>query len=278
MLQDSFHTHCPYDVPYYCVYSAMDSAPHTHTDFYEFLFCTNGSFRNTNHNEKTILPTNSLLFFVPGESHALEVNEPNSAHYAFLVRKEYFEEYLKKYCAQHGIQMNITDIPPIVEKELSGFQMTYLSRLASTVAYVTTTEYCSIATHFLDSLLFAILIDLPSSDHLNTESYAVDLRRRLDNYHSLDQEVNELCSTYPFSTYTLSNHFKKLTGYTIVEYRNIKRMEYAAHLLSNEKLSVAAAANSVNISNLSYFAKQFKKQFGMTPKQYQLLNSKNKKN
>jgi AraC-like DNA-binding protein len=111
---------------------------------------------------------------------------------------------------------------------------------------------------------------------IDIHGYAVDLQKRLDNYHSLDQNLSVLYSNYPISPYTISNQFKKLTGYTVVEYRNIKRMEYAAHLLANENLSVASIANQMNISNLSYFAKQFKMQFGMSPKQYQLLKRKKK--
>ena len=270
MSLSTFHDHCPYDIPYYCVYSAMDCTHHVHEDFYEFIFVTSGSFCNVMKNGTTICETDLLLFFHPGESHKLVVNETNASHYAFIIKKDYFQ----KYCALHNNPQTLSDIPSFVTKKLSGFQMTYLSQLASTLAYITLPSSTSVATHVLDILLFVLLNNVPASELLNIQSYAVDLRNRLDNYHSLEQSLTELYTNYPISSYTVSNHFKKLTGYTVVEYRNIKRMEYAAHLLANEKLSVASIANLMNISNLSYFAKQFKKQFGMTPKQYQLLHRK----
>ena len=274
MSLSTFHDHCPYDIPYYCVYSAMDTAYHIHEDFYEFIFVTSGSFRNIMKDKTAICETDLLLFFHPGESHEFVINEATASHYAFIVKKEYFEDYLKKYCALHSGTHAPSDIPSFVAKKLSGFQMTYLSQLASTIAYITSPGSVSTATHLLDILLFILLNDVPASEFLNTKSYAVDLRSRLDNYHSLEQSLAELYSNYPISSYTVSSHFKQLTGYTVVEYRNVKRMEYAAHLLVNEKLSVTSIANLMNISNLSYFAKQFKKQFGLTPKQYQLRHKK----
>ena len=56
----------------------------------------------------------------------------------------------------------------------------------------------------------------------------------------------------------------------MTEYRNKRRMEYAAHLLGKEAYTVSKVADILHITCQSYFIKQFKKQFGMTPKQYQL--------
>jgi len=273
----TFYEHCPYDISCYCVYSAIDCAQHMHKDFYEFTFVTNGSFLNLNQYGEMICKTNLLLFFQPGESHSLKVHDPNGAHYSFIIKKDFFEDYFKDYCSKHGIVQQLSDIPTFFTKKLPGFQMTYLSHIANTIAYVTTSDLFSVTTHFLDTLLFVLLSDVHSGEILGTQSYAVDLRNRFDNYNSLDLDLPELYSSYPISSYTISNYFKKLTGHSVVEYRNIKRMEYAAHLLTNENLPVSAIANLMNISNLSYFAKQFKKQFGITPKQYQLLYRKKNK-
>ena len=80
---------------------------------------------------------------------------------------------------------------------------------------------------------------------------------------------------YPVSSTTLIRDFKKLTGKTIVQYRNAKRMEYAAQLLEEENYPITMIANMLNISSLGYFSKQFQSYYGMTPKQYQLRYRKN---
>ena len=60
----------------------------------------------------------------------------------------------------------------------------------------------------------------------------------------------------------------------MLEYRNKKKMEYAAHLLQKDNYSVSSVADKLKISCQSYFIRQFKKQFGVTPKQYQMLYRK----
>ena len=268
----TYDEQCTYNVPFYCIYSALNSVEHLHSDFYEFCLFTNGSYRSIRDNSVTICRTGHLLFFRPGEAHSLEINESNATHYAFIVKKSFFEEYFHTYCSQRNIKKEISDIPTYISKELSGFQLTYLSQLASAVAYTTSSKHRTINLHFFDTLLFTCLESIPTGTYFGVDLYASDLRRRFDNYHSLDTEITTLYNDYPIASCTLSNQFKKITGYTIVEYRNMKRIEYAAHLLIKENYQITEVANIVNIPNLSYFAKQFKKQFGMSPKQYQKKN------
>ena len=73
---------------------------------------------------------------------------------------------------------------------------------------------------------------------------------------------------YVSETY-LSRIFKKHTGKSIVEYITDQRMFVAAELLKNPKISIGKAAISTGYDNYAYFAKIFKKIYGMTPTQYQ---------
>ena len=45
-------------------------------------------------------------------------------------------------------------------------------------------------------------------------------------------------------------------------------MQYAAELLAETSLSVAESAQKVNISNIFYFARVFRRSLGMTPNEY----------
>ena len=45
-------------------------------------------------------------------------------------------------------------------------------------------------------------------------------------------------------------------------------MQYAAELLAETSLPVAAIAQKVNISNIFYFARVFRRSLGMTPNEY----------
>jgi AraC-like DNA-binding protein len=87
------------------------------------------------------------------------------------------------------------------------------------------------------------------------------LLTRLDNPPS----ILELAQQVAISDRTLRNGFRELFGTTVIQYITQLRLEQAERLLRERKLSVAEVANLVGYSHLGYFAKVFKRQFGITP-------------
>lgn len=81
---------------------------------------------------------------------------------------------------------------------------------------------------------------------------------------SLISEKLNISSVY------LSTIFKKEVGMTITEFIRNKRLNHAAHLLRTSNLQVQTIATHCGITDLQYFSKLFKKQFGKTPKEYRL--------
>ena len=69
----------------------------------------------------------------------------------------------------------------------------------------------------------------------------------------------------------LSNQFKAEVGYTITDYIRKHRIDRALKLLSTTELSVQDISSQVGIEDASYFSKQFKKEIGMSPLQYQKM-------
>lgn len=67
----------------------------------------------------------------------------------------------------------------------------------------------------------------------------------------------------------LNRLFQKNHEMSVGEYITRQRMLLAAELLQNEKVSVTLVSDRVGYSNYSYFIRQFKKQFGCTPGEYQ---------
>jgi AraC-like DNA-binding protein len=87
------------------------------------------------------------------------------------------------------------------------------------------------------------------------------LSTRLENPPS----ISELTKQVGISELTLRRGFRELFQTTIIQYLTQKRMEQAKLLLREKKLSVAEVSNLVGYSHLGYFAKVFKRQFGITP-------------
>jgi AraC-like DNA-binding protein len=69
---------------------------------------------------------------------------------------------------------------------------------------------------------------------------------------------------------------KEFTGLTVVEYIRSKRLEEAAFLLQQDKLSIKEIAGLTGFSDIDYFRNHFKKKYGMTPSNY-LEQERNKK-
>jgi YesN/AraC family two-component response regulator len=71
-----------------------------------------------------------------------------------------------------------------------------------------------------------------------------------------------------------SSLFKNEMGITFICYINQVKIDYACNLLKDSTLSIIDIALEIGFDDQSYFTKVFKKQCGMTPKEYRLLNSK----
>ena len=268
-----FRVHCPSDLPYLCHFGSEGSYFHCHADFYEFCLIASGSYRHIYRGKESTYDIGQLLFFSPGESHALIENSSTSHHYSFIIEESYFRQYVERHM-DNAEQILSTHY---VIKKLSGTEFMYLTHLASLIVRSVSIERLPIANHFLSNLLFYSFAEVPDAINNSIHSYAIDLLRVLDSYRELNANVTDFYKVYPVSSTTLARDFKELTGQTIVQYQNLKRMEYAARLLEEENYSITIIANMLKISSLGYFSKQFKKQYGMTPKQYQLLHRKNEK-
>ncbi|MBQ9063286.1 MAG: PocR ligand-binding domain-containing protein [Eubacterium sp.] len=66
----------------------------------------------------------------------------------------------------------------------------------------------------------------------------------------------------------LSSLFRKVTGLTFKDYLNQIRIEHALELLKNTDYPIMEIAISCGFNDQSYFTKVFKKQTGMTPRQF----------
>lgn len=110
----------------------------------------------------------------------------------------------------------------------------------------------------------------------------------LTKKHSLSQFSSTVKSTFTFINLNLSSNlsvkrvaneiglspdhltrlFKKETGMNIITYINKKRIDTSLELLKTTDLSIAEIGDLIGLNNTSYFYTLFKKETGMSPKQY----------
>ena len=91
-----------------------------------------------------------------------------------------------------------------------------------------------------------------------------------ENYHR-NIDLDYLESTFFISKVHLSREFKKLTGVTIINYLNSRRISEAKKLLRFTEQSIGGIAISCGIPDVNYFTKVFVKYESMTPSSYRKL-------
>lgn len=106
----------------------------------------------------------------------------------------------------------------------------------------------------------------------SVQGYTLVIQRAV-NYINLNLEkdlslkhLGEVCSVNP--SY-LSALFKKEMKINITEYISRQRIHLAVNLLDSKNMQIQDVAAACGIYDVNYFRKVFKKQMGITPKEYQ---------
>ena len=99
--------------------------------------------------------------------------------------------------------------------------------------------------------------DLESMQHVEQI-----LSGKLEGFPSLESLAQEVF----MSTSKLKNLFKQVYGHTLYDYYNKSRLQRAKDLLITGQCSIKQAGSEIGFSNLSHFAKAFRKEFGILPR------------
>lgn len=86
--------------------------------------------------------------------------------------------------------------------------------------------------------------------------------------HENNESLKKIAERMFLNEKYLGRLFKTEVGCTFSEYRNKKRMEDAAGLLSDTALKIIDIAIAVGYDNVEYFNRIFKSEYGMTPSKY----------
>lgn len=99
--------------------------------------------------------------------------------------------------------------------------------------------------------------DLESMQHVEQI-----LSGKLEGFPSLESLAQEVF----MSTSKLKNLFKQVYSHTLYDYYNKSRLQRAKDLLITGQCSIKQAGSEIGFSNLSHFAKAFRKEFGILPR------------
>ena len=89
-----------------------------------------------------------------------------------------------------------------------------------------------------------------------------------ENIGNSDLNVEMLASNVGMSRVHMHRKLKELTGQSARDFIKTIRLQQAAGLLANQKLTVSEIAYSLGFNNLSHFSNSFREFYGMSPKEY----------
>ncbi len=253
------------------LYSSVSAPMHRHEDFYEFSLVTYGSFINQHNGNSHTIRKNCLLYFRCQETHGIYTVNEQSTHFTFIVKKDRFEAL----CRQFFPESDFFSSYGCVEKQLTELQGEYLGDLFNAL-YISSpgNDLTGRIEMFLYNAMALIQsnAERPHSER-SSDRYIEKLLVNLNNYAYVPLKVSQIYKEYPLAQSTLINNFRNRTGYTIVQYLGIKKMEYAAQMLRNSENNITDIAAAVGVSSLSHFVHKFKAHYGITPKEYQRLHA-----
>lgn len=96
--------------------------------------------------------------------------------------------------------------------------------------------------------------------------------REIEKNPGYEYSLTELSRIGGINEHKLKAAFKSIHGKTPFGYLRETRMDHAAGLLREDRLSVIEVANEVGYSNASHFARAFKERHGLLPKAYQCVH------
>ncbi|MCH7414365.1 AraC family transcriptional regulator [Belliella sp. R4-6] len=129
-------------------------------------------------------------------------------------------------------------------------------------------EYSSLLLHkFLGSFIF---YTITSEKKMNTKND--DLVKEIINF--LKENINNtltidmITNRFNKSTTSIFNIFKAKTGYSIIHYTNLLKIQHACELLNLTEMSIKEISYSLNFQDPLYFSRLFKKYMSISPKEY----------
>jgi AraC-like DNA-binding protein len=113
----------------------------------------------------------------------------------------------------------------------------------------------------IDKRFFTTLFDF-------TEPWKIDILGFLDDNYMYDLSIDEIASFTGRSLSTFKRDFRKISELSPEKWLIRRRLEAAVDMLCENKIPVSDVYMEVGFKNMSHFSKAFKKQYGISPSNY----------
>ncbi len=243
-------------------FSSYGTSMHYHPDFYELTYIVSGVCTHIYENTSKVITPGTLMLMTPHSTHRIYFEPLQATFFAICIQKDYFHNFLE----QHFPEFSENALPKCTQLNLDNQVLAYLEYLGHQLSVPHP------SFHVADTILYLVLMNMfyknmkSKTSKANHVQYLLSILNEPINLNLSAKDLYEAVSDV--SVPVLIKNFKEQTGYTIVEYKTKKKMEFAADMLQNSTKKVIDIAYELHYESLSYFLRCFKKEFGMTPTEY----------
>lgn len=236
---------------------------HTH-DFYEFFLISKGKGIHRINGSFTLLSEGSFVLIRPSDEHCYDFLNQYDLE---LINIPFLPTYFERVCRLLDCtpaQFDRTVLCPQVE-----LAEPLLSEIREKLLRVGETEAGTARKQYLSSVLpFFLYQFLPLLTVEEARPFPDWLSRVLTQMEEPENFIEGLPRLIKLSGVTqeyLTRSFQKYLHLSPTEYINIRRMELAASLLLQKKLPIIEVCQECGFRNLSYFYREFGRQYGCSP-------------
>lgn len=131
-----------------------------------------------------------------------------------------------------------------------------------------TDKSCAQFADVIESYILFLLDKYGETSIEPTDTLIENIKNYITENLMYDFSMSDLSAVFNYNEKYLGRLFKSKVGYTVKEYCNTYKIEKAKSLLKTGNLSITDISTQSGFNNVSYFNRIFKKNTGVSPRQY----------
>ena len=255
---------------------------HSH-DFIEIMYVCNGSITHIFGDERIRLCADEMIILGKNAEHAILNTEENDIGINLVISTDLFETLF--YTMRRNSQLQGQALEELLHKNSTSYLLFSAKEsiaLRALMESIISTVFCEKNTdgYLLQqslSLLLSQLVFLTEKDKRNTvDQTEISKKKLLDYLHTSysTATLTEAAGMLGLSVSYLSSRIHELFGEGFKELLMKERFSVACELLCTTDLPISDIIIQVGYQNVSYFHKQFKHRYGMTPNAYRVKHKR----
>ena len=255
---------------------------HSH-DYVEIIYVCSGTITHYINGREIVLEKGDMLFLNQHARHSVKRAEFDDIGINFIALPEFFDIPLQMLRKRNAIADFLASTlgkadpgPQYLVFRLKDRRMIENLMENMITSIVQENENEDVINQYSMGLVFLYLINhMDSLKESSFQSYQDVIVQATLNYIAAQYQtasLNQIAENFHQSVSVLSKMIKQATGFTFQELLIYKRCQKSAALLTDTNLPIEQIIAAVGYENQSHFYRIFKKQYGMTPKQYRTVH------